>query len=85
MLAIHSNWMVSLDVMSVPVDKTVGGSKPSGIFGERPSIPIDNLLEILTFFVQIFFQLESDICQKEEGLTVGSPLSLIMENVYGIL
>ena len=81
---IHSNLMVSLDVVclftKVPADETLAvvrdklASDP--LLEERTCIPIDNLMEILTFFIETtYFGMGYDIYRLEEGLAMGSPLS----------
>ena len=50
---------------------------------ECTCISVDNLMEMLTFCMKIpHFEMESDIYQPEEGLAMGSPLSLVLANVY---
>lgn len=50
---------------------------------ENTSIPIDNLMKMLTFFIQItFFQLGSDIYQQEEYLAMDLQLSSKIANIY---
>ena len=79
---IHSNQMVSLDVVSlftkVPTDEihAVVRDKLSAdpLLEERTCIPIDNLMEMLTFCVETtYFGMGSNIYQQEEGLAMGSP------------
>ena len=88
---INSNQMVSLDVVSlftkVPVDETLIvvreklTADPS--LEERTCIPVDNLMEMLTFCVETtYFGMGSDIYRQEEGLAMGSPLSPVLANVY---
>ena len=87
---IHSNQMVSLDVVSlftkVPTDETLAvvwdklATDPS--LEEHSCIPKDNLKEMLTFCVETtYFQMGSDIYQQE-GLAMGSPLSPVLANIY---
>ena len=46
-------------------------------------IPIDNLMEMLTFCVETtYFGMGSDIYWKKEGLAMGSPLSQVLTNIY---
>ena len=50
---------------------------------ERTCIPIDNLMEMLTFCVETtYFGMGSDIYRQEEGLAMGSPLSPVLANLY---
>ena len=88
---IHSNQIVSLDVVSlftkVPTDETlavVWDKLAADPFLEEPiCIPIDNLMEMLTFCVETtYFGMGSDIYQQEEGLAMGSPLSPVLANIY---
>ena len=88
---IHSNQMVSLDVVSlftkVPTDETLAVVRDKlaadPLLEERTCIPIDNLMEMLTFCVEtIYFRIGSDIYQQEEGLSKGSPLSPVLANIY---
>ena len=87
---IHSNQMVSFDVVivftKVPTDETLAvvwdklAADP--LLEERTSIPIDNLMEMLTFCVETtYFAMGSDIYQQE-GLAMGSPLSPVLANIY---
>ena len=87
---IHSNRMVSFDEVSlftkVPTDETLAvvqdklSADPA--LEERTCIPIDNLMEILTFCAEItYFGIGSDI-YRQEGLAMGSPLSPVSVNVY---
>ena len=87
---IHSNQMVSLDVVNlftkVPTDETLAvvldklAADP--LLEERTCIPIDNLMEMLTFCVEItYFEMGSDIYWQEEGLAMGSPLSPVLANI----
>ena len=87
---IHSNQMVSLDVMSlftkVPTDKTLAVVRDKlaadPLLEERTCIPLDNLMEMLTFCVETtYFVMGSDI-YRQEGLVMGSPLSLVLANIY---
>ena len=86
---IHSNQMVSLDVVSlftkVPTDETLAvvwdklAADP--LPEERTCILIDNLMEMLTFYVATtYFGMGSDIYRQ--GLAMGSPLSLVLANIY---
>ena len=89
--AIHSNQMVSLDVVSlftkVPTDETLAvvwnklAADP--LREERTSILIDNLMKMLTFCLETtYFGMGSDIYRQEEGLAMGSPLSPVLANIY---
>ena len=50
---------------------------------EHTCIPIDNLMEMLTFCMEItYFGMVSDIYRQEEGLAMGSPLSPVLANIY---
>ena len=88
---IHSNQIVSLDVVSlftqVPTDETLAVVRDKlaahPLLEERTFIPIDNLMEMLTFWVETtFFGMRSDIYRQEEGLVMGSPLSPVLANIY---
>ena len=83
--------MVSLDVVSlftkVPTDEILAvvwdklAADP--LLEERTCIPIDNLMEMLTFCVETtYFRMGSDIYRQEEGLAMGSPLSPVLGNMY---
>ena len=83
--------MVSLDVVSlftkVPTDETLAvvwdklAADP--FLEECTCIPIDNLIEMLTFCVETsYFGMGSDIYWQEEGLAMGSPLSPVLANIY---
>ena len=84
---IHSNQMVSLDVVSlftkVTTDETFAvvwdklAADP--LLGERTCIPID----MLTFCVETtYFGMGFDIYRQEEGLAMGSPLSPVLANIF---
>ena len=88
---IDSNQMVSLDVVSlftkVPTNETLAvvrdklGADP--LLEERTYIPIDNLMQMLTFFEKTtYFGMGSDISRQEEELAMGSPLSPVLANIY---
>ena len=88
---IYSNQMVSLDVVSlltkVPTDETLAvvwdklAADP--LLEERTCIPIDNLMEMLTFCEETtYFGMGSDIYRQEEGLAMGLPLSPELANIY---
>ena len=88
---IRSNQMVSLDVVSlftkVPTDETFAVVRDKltadPLLEERTCIPIDYLMEMLTFCVETtHFGMGSDIYRQEEGLTMGSPLSPVLANIY---
>ena len=87
---IHSNQMVSLDVVSlftkVPTDEklVVRDKLAAGhLLEERTCIPIDNLMEMLTVCVETtYFGMGSDIYRQEEGLAMGLPLSPVLANIY---
>ena len=88
---IHSNQMVSLDAVSlftkVPTDETLAGVRDKLAAGplleERTCIPIDNLMEMLTFCVETtYFGMGSDIYRQEEGQAMDSPLSPVLANIY---
>ena len=83
--------MVSLDVVSlftkVPTDETLAVVRDKltvdPLLEERTCIPIDNLMEMLTFCVETtYFGMGSDIYWKEKGLVMGSPLSPVLANIY---
>ena len=87
---IHSNQMVSLDVVSlftkVPTDEIISLVRDKlaagSLLEERTCIPIDNLMEMLTFCVETtYFGSGSDI-YRQKGLAMGSPLSPVMANIY---
>ena len=49
----------------------------------RIVIPIDNLMEMLTFCAETtYFGMGSDICWQEEWLVMGSQLSPVLANIY---
>ena len=88
---IHSNQMLSLDVVSlftkVPTDETFAVVRDKlaadPLLEERTCIPIDNLIEMLTFCMETtYFGIGSDIYRQEEGLTIGLPLSPVLTNIY---
>ena len=83
--------MVSLDVVSlftkVPTDETLAAVRDKlaadPLLEEHTCIPIDNLMEILTFCVETtYFRMRSDIYRQLEGLAMGSPLSPVLANIY---
>ena len=85
---IHSNQMVSLDVVSlftkVPTDDTLAVvlDKLAAYTSleERPCIPIYTML---TFCVETtYFGKRSDIYRQEGGLAMSSPLSPVLANIY---
>ena len=81
--------MVSLDVVGlftkVPTDETLAVVRDKlaadPLLEEHTCILIDNLMEMLTFCVEItYFWMGSDIYQQEEGLAMGLPLSPVLAN-----
>ena len=71
----------------VPTDETLTvvqnklATDPS--LEEHTCILVDNLMETLTLCVKTtYFGMESDIYQQKEALSMGSPLFLILANVY---
>ena len=91
---IHSNQMVSLDIVSlftkVPTDETLAviWDKLAAdlLLEERIYIPIDNLIEMLTFCVKTtYFGMGSDIYWQDEGLTMGfTVVPSIDYHIHGI-
>ena len=88
---IHFNQIVSLDVAilftKVPTDEILAVVRDKlaadTLLEERICIPIDNLMEMLTFCVETtYFGMGSDIYRQEEGLAMGSPLSPVLANIY---
>ena len=88
---IHSKQRVSLDVVSlftkVPTDETLAVVRDKlsadRLLEERTCIPIDNLMEMLTFRVETtYFGIGSDVYRQEEGLAMGSPLPPVLGNIY---
>ena len=82
---------MSLDVVSlftkVPIDETLTVVRDKlaadPLLEECTCIPIDNLMEMLTFCVETtYFGMGSDIYRQEEGLAVGSSLSPGLANIY---
>ena len=50
---------------------------------EHNCVPIDNLVEMLTFCVETtYVGIGSDIYRQEERLAMGSPLSPVLANIY---
>ena len=87
---IHSNQMVSLDVVSlftkVLTDETLAVVRDKLaadlLLEERTCIPIYNLMEMLTFCVETsYFGMTSDK-YWQEVLAMGSPLSPVLANIY---
>ena len=87
---IHSNQMVSLDVVSlftkVQNDETLAVVRDKlatdPLMEECTCIPIDNLMKLLTFCVETtYFGMGSDI-YRQEGLAMGSPFSPVLANIY---
>ena len=83
--------MVSLDVVSlftkIPTDEILAVVRDklaaNPLLEGRTCIPIDNLMEMLTFCVETtYFGMGSDIYRQEEGLAMGSPLSPVLANIY---
>ena len=88
---IHYNQIVSLDVVSlftkVPTDETLAVVRnklaADPLLEERTCIPIDNLMDMLTFCVETtYIGMGSDIYRQEEGLAMGSPLLPVLANIY---
>ena len=84
---IHSSQMVSLDVVSlftkVPTGETLAVVRDKlaadPLLEERTYILIDNLMEVLTFCVEMtYFGMGSDI-YWQEGLAMGSALLPVLE------
>ena len=82
--------MVSLDVVSlftkVPTAETLAVVRDklaaAPLLEECTCIPIDNLMEMLTFCVETtYFGMGSDI-YRQKGLAMGSPLSPVLANIY---
>ena len=87
---IRSNSMVSLDVVSlftkVPTDETLTVVRDKlaadPLLEERTCIPIDNLMEMLTFSVETtYFGMGSNI-YRQEGLAMGLLLLPVLANIY---
>ena len=87
---IHSNQIASLDGVNlftkVPTDETLSVVRDKlaadPLLEERTGIPIDNLIEMLTFCVETTnFGMGFDIYRQEEGLAMGSPLSPVLANI----
>ena len=86
---IHSNQMESQDVVTlfikVHTDESlvVQDKLAADLLLEKgTSIPIDNLIGILTFSVETtYFVMESDI-YREEGIAVVTPLLQVVTNIY---
>ena len=88
---IHSNQMVSLDVVSlftkVTIDMTLTVVRDKlAVYlslEERTCVPIDKKMEMLIFGVEtIYFSMGYNIYQQNEGLAMGSPLSPVLANIY---
>ena len=88
---IHSNQMVSLDAVSlfikVPTDETLAVVRDKLaadlLLEESTCIPINNLMEMLTFHVETTCCRKGfDIYRQEEGLAMCSPLSPVLANIY---
>ena len=89
--AIHSNHRVILGVLSlftkVPTDDVLAVVQDKlaedPFLKECPNIPIDNLIEMLTFCVETtYFGIGSKIYRQEEGLAMGSLLSPALADIY---
>ena len=82
--------MVSLDVVSlftkVPTDETLAvvwdklAADP--LLEEHTCIPIDNLMEMLTFFVETTYFVMGSNIYRQEGLAMGLRLSPVLANIY---
>ena len=81
--------MVTLDVVNlftkVPTDETLTAVRDKlaadPLLEERTCIPIDNLMEMLTFCVETtYFRMGSYIYRL--GLAMDSPLSPVLANIY---
>ena len=88
---IHSNQRVSLDVVSlftkVRTEATLAVVQDKlsadSLLEECTCILIDNIMEMLTFCVEIiYFKMGSDIYRQGEGLAMGSPLTPVSVNVH---
>ena len=88
---IRFDQMVSLDIISqftkVPTNEilTVVCDKLAAdpLLEECTGILIDNLMEILTFWVKTtYFRMGSDLYCQEEGLAMCLPLSPVLANIY---
>ena len=88
---IHSKQMVSLDVVSmftrVSTEETLtmvlDKFAADSLLEECACIPIDNLMKMLTFCVEMtYFKIGSDIYQLENGPAMGLPLSPVLGNIY---
>ena len=82
--------MVSLDVVSLftkaSTDETLAvvWDKLAAVplLEEHTCIPIDNLMEMLTFSAETtYFGMGADIYRQEEGLAMGSSLSPALANI----
>ena len=84
---IHSNQMDVVSLFTkVSTDETLAVVRDKlaadPLLEERICIPIDNLMEMLTFCVETtYFRMESDM-YRQEGLAMGSPLSPVLANIY---
>ena len=88
---IHSNQMVSMDVVSlftkVITDETLAVVRDKlaadHFLEECTCIPIDNLMEMLTFCEEItYFGMGSDIYRQEVELAMSLPLSPVLANIF---
>ena len=71
----------------VPTDETLAVVRDKlaadPLLEEHTCIPIDNLMEMLTFCLETtYLGMGSDIYRQEEGLPMGSPLSPLLANIY---
>ena len=88
---IRSNQMVSQNeenlLTKVPTHEALAVVRNKRIadplLEERTCVPIDDLMEMLTFCVgTTYFGTGSDIYRQEEGLAMGSPLSPVLATIY---
>ena len=77
--------LLSLGVCRTQGTLAVERNKPAAehLLDERTCIPIDNLMEMLTFCVETsYFGMGSDIYRQEEELAMSSPLSPVLAKIY---
>lgn len=83
--------MVSFDVVSlftkVPTPQALAEVRrrleSDKTLKDRTVIPIDNIMELLTFCINTTaFQINDNFYQQKEGMAMGSPLSPVMANIY---